>query len=397
MLDVTRARHETPGTRHCIHLNNCGAALMPTPVIDAVSGHIALEGRIGGYEAAARAHEAIEHTYDAIARLLGACRDEIAIVENATRGWGMVFYALQFGPGDRILTSTVEYASNYIAHLQIARRTGAVIDIIPQDSTGVLDIAALEHMIDDRVKLIAVTHVPTHCGLVNPARAIGRLARAHGIPYLLDACQSVGQMQIDVNDLNVDFLSATSRKFLRGPRGVGFVYVRRPWIERLEPPLLDVHAATWTSRDTYTVRPDARRFENWESFVAGRIGLGVAIDYALEWGIPEIANRIMILAERMRAGLAAIPGVVVHDRAPGSCGIVGFSVNGCAADVIVAGLCAETIHTSISRAPSTLLDMSARGLCAVVRAGVHYYNTENEIDRCCRTVARMAGHSPRSA
>jgi selenocysteine lyase/cysteine desulfurase len=276
-----------------------------------------------------------------------------------------------------------EYASNYIAYLQVARRTGAVVEVIPDDEHGQLSVDALRAAVDDRVKLIAVTHVPTNGGLVNPAAEIGKVAREAGVLYLLDACQSVGQLPIDVDAIGCDMLSATGRKFLRGPRATGFLYVRTSVLDRLEPPLLDMHAATWVEHDRYELRPDARRFENWETNYAGKIGLGVAIDYALTWGIGAIWERIQALAATLREGLRAIARVTVRDRGAVQCGIVTFTVDGCHPAAIQAGLAAQHINVTYSPATSTLLDMRARRLESVVRASVHYYNTEEEVDRFC--------------
>jgi selenocysteine lyase/cysteine desulfurase len=234
---------------------------------------------------------------------------------------------------------------------------------------------------DPRIRLVALTHVPTNGGLVNPAAEIGRLTRAAGVPFLLDACQSVGQLPVDVNAIGCDLLSATGRKFLRGPRGTGFLYVRRELIERLEPPLLDVHAATWVTRDRYEIRTDARRFENWESNVAGQLGLGAAIDHALGWGLPTIAARVQALATRLRERLTALPGCVVHDLGPSQCGIVSFTLEGRAPLAIRDSLRARRINVSVSALTSTRLDMEQRGLAEVVRASVHYYNTDEEVDR----------------
>jgi selenocysteine lyase/cysteine desulfurase len=388
-FDRARARRETPGCAGVLHFNNAGASLMPTPVLEAVVGHLELEARIGGYEAADQAHDAIERTYDAAAALLGCAREEIAVVENATRAWDMAFYAIPFRPGDRILTAEAEYASNYIAFLQVAGKTGARVEVIPSDRTGQLSVEALGDMLDERVKLIAITHVPTNGGLVNPAAEVGRLARAAGALYLLDACQSVGQMPLDVNAVGCDVLSATGRKFLRGPRGTGFLYVRRAVLDRLEPPLLDLHAATWTARDRYELRDDARRFENWETNVAGKIGLGVALDYARGWGLGAIWERVRALADDLRVHLRALPGVTVRDQGAVRCGIVTFTLEGNDPTAIRDSLRQQGINVSISPAEYTRLDMEARDLAAVVRASVHYYNSEEEIVRFCAALAAL--------
>jgi selenocysteine lyase/cysteine desulfurase len=388
-LDVARARAETPGCDRVAHFNNAGAALMPRPVLDAVVGHLQTEALIGGYEAAEREHAAIERVYAAAATLLNCDPDEIAIIENATRAWDMAFYSIPFQPGDRILTAQAEYASNYLAFLQVARQSGAIVEVIPSDERGQVSVAALRAMIDERVKLIAITHVPTNGGLVNPAAEIGAVAREAGICYLLDACQSVGHMPIDVAAIGCDILSATGRKFLRGPRGTGLLYVRQEWVERLEPPFIDLHAATWTGRDSFVIRPDARRFENWETNYAGKVGLAVAIDYALGWGLAPIWERITYLAGRLRARLRELPGVAVHDLGAIQCGIVSFTVAGKPAAVVRDTLRPQNINVSITTLPFTRLDMEARGLEELVRASVHYYNTEDEIERLCAALAAL--------
>ncbi len=386
-IDLQRARRETPGCENVLHFNNAGASLMPQSVLDATIAHLQLEAQIGGYEAAELSHSAVEHMYDAAATLIGCSRDEIAFIENATRAWDMGFYSIPLGPGDRILTAMAEYASNYIAFLQVAQKTGAIIDVIPDDEHSQISLDALRNAIDDRVKLIAITHIPTNGGLVNPVAAVGKVAREAGILYLVDACQSIGQMPIDVNVIGCDMLSATGRKYLRGPRGTGFLYVRRSILDQLKPPLLDLHAAEWVARDKYEMRPDARRFENWETNYAGKIGLGVGIDYALQWSLDPIWRRIKALAYSLRARLSTLPGVIVRDHGVTQCGIVTFSVEGKDPEAIQRELAQHNINVSITTRSSTRLDMEARGLTSMVRASVHYYNSEEEVERFCTTLA----------
>jgi cysteine desulfurase / selenocysteine lyase len=381
LLDIETIRAATPSAGRRAYLHNAGAGLMPVAVLEAQKRHLDLEAEIGGYAAADREAERLDGVYGSVSRLLNAAPDEIALTENATVAWQMAFYGLPFAPGDRILTAEAEYAANYVAFLQVARRTGAVIDVVPSDPTGELDVAALERMIDERVKLIAITWVPTNGGLTNPAAAVGRIARAHHIPYLLDACQAVGQMPVDVEELGCDMLSATGRKFLRGPRGTGFLYVRRAMLERIEPPMIDHFAAPWVARDRYELRADARRFETWENNYAARMGLGVAVDYALSLGLDEIAARNRALAGRLRTGLGALDGVTVRDLGRHPSAIVSFTLAGHDAAAVVRRAEAAGITIGASHPSSTRLDAEARALPPVVRASPHYYNTEAEVDR----------------
>jgi selenocysteine lyase/cysteine desulfurase len=388
-LDLDRLRADTPGTRNLIHLNNCGAALMPRPVIDAIQNHTALEAEIGGYEAADARKTECEAVYASVARLLGARPSEIALVENATIAWDMAFYSLQFRPGDRILTAQAEYGANYVAYLQVAKRTGAVIEVIPNNAAGETDPTALEAMIDGRVKLISITWIPTNGGLINPAAEIGKVARRHGIPYLLDACQAAGQVPIDVEALGCDMLSATGRKFLRGPRGTGFLYVRESLLRTLEPPMVDHDAALWVAPDRYELRDDARRFETWENAYALRLGLGAAVDYALDLGMEAISDRCLALGRMLRAGLQKLPRVTVYDlgSAPGA--IVTFAVDGIDSVEVKAALGRKKINVSTSGRNSALLDFTARRLPVVVRAAPHYYNSEDEIETAVAAVKAL--------
>jgi cysteine desulfurase / selenocysteine lyase len=378
-IDVETARRDTPGCGDRVHLNNAGASLMPTPVVDTVVSHLELEGRLGGYESADAEHDRIESVYASAADLLNCEPGEIALLENATRAWDAVFYSIPFEPGDRILTSRAEYCSNFMAYLQVSRRTGAEVLVIDDDEHGQIDIARLAEAVDDRVKLISISHIPTSSGLVNPALAVGRIANDAGIPFLLDACQSVGQMPLDVQAIGCDFLSATGRKFLRGPRGTGFLYVSKTRAEQLEPAFVEVGGSNWTSRDGYTLKQGARRFETWEVSYALQLGLGRAIDYALGLGLDRIWERVAWLGAELRAQLSSLPGVTIHDRGAVLCGIVTFTVDGTSADEIRRSLARGRINVYVSTIQDTRLDFEDRGLDQVVRASVHYFNTEDEL------------------
>lgn len=366
-IDHERVRRDTPGLSERVHLLASGASPSPKPVLQAISHHLDLEAELGGYEAAEAQSRQLDGVYGEVAALIGARPQEIALMENATVGWCHAFYALDLRQGDRVLTCVAEYAANYVAFLQRVKRDGIVIDVVPNDETGALDIVALEGMIKPRTALIAITWIPTNGGLVNPANDVGKVARANGITYLLNACQAVGQMPVDVDKIGCDFLSATGRKFLRGPRGTGFLYVREALIETLEPVTIDHFAAPWVTADKYELRRDARRFETWENSYALRAGLGAAIAYARAIGLEHIEKRARALAERFREGISTLKGSEVLDLGAERCAIVSFTINGLNPRETVAILRDQKINIGASSPSSTLLDAQARNLPTVLR------------------------------
>jgi selenocysteine lyase/cysteine desulfurase len=344
---------------------------------------------VGGYAAADAVQEEIEAVYEKLAGLVNGRPSEIALVENATVAWQMAFHSIPFQPGDRILTAKAAYASNYIGFLQMAQRRGVTVEVIPDDEQGQVSVAALREMMDERVRLVAITHVPTNGGLVNPAAAVGQVAREWDTLYLLDACQSAGQLPLDVGAIGCDMLSVTGRKWLRGPRGTGFLFVRQEVLDKLEPPFLDLRGATWVARDRYEMRPDARRFENWEKAWANVLGLGTAVAYAQSFGLDNIWARVQQLASMLRGQLQGIPGVTVRDKGAVQGGIVTFTVDGVAAAAVQQHLRRQQINVTTSTVRSTRLDMEDRQLAEVVRASIHYFNNEAEIERFCGEIRRL--------
>jgi len=390
MIDIEKIRAETPGIEFSTHLLACGSSLMPNNVVDAITQHTQLEALMGGYEAEAKKADELNNIYDIVAKHIGANSYEIALMENSTVAWSHAFYALPLNSGSKILTSEAEYAANYVAFLQRAKRDNLIIDIVPSDESGTLDINALESMVDEEVGLIAISWIPTNGGLVNPAEKVGQIAKKYNIPYLLDACQAAGQMSIDVEKIGCDFLAATGRKFLRGPRGTGFLYIKDKWLSIIEPVMIDHFGAPWVSKNTYELRKDARRFETWENSYALRIGLGEAITYAEEIGIDLIHERVQLLARLNRKLLSEVKNVQVRDIGTEQCGIISFSIEEEKDPKKIVNQMSEAGFTIGSVDPeSTLIDSEKRNLPTLLRMAPHYYNTEEEIEKAVKQISLL--------
>ena len=381
-VELERWRADTPGCGRLVHLNNAGAALVPRPVQSAILDHLALEQELGGYEAADARHEEVEHAYAAMGRLLGTSGRNIALVQNSTVAFAQAVSAFDFSPGAVVLTSRSDYASNQIMYLSLARRRGVEIVRAPDAAEGGIDPDAVERLIKQRrPSLVALTWIPTNSGLVQPVEAVGRICRSAGVPYLVDACQAVGQIPVDVGTLHCDYLSGTARKFLRGPRGLGFLYVSDRALEAGAHPLLvDMHGADWTDADAFALNPDARRFETWEFAFALVLGLGAAAEYALEAGVEATGKRARELAEYARSELADIPGVRVLDRGPKLCAIATIAVDGRDTRDIKLALRARGINTSSPQREDAVIDMDEKRTASALRISPHYYNTGEEID-----------------
>jgi selenocysteine lyase/cysteine desulfurase len=389
-MDIELLRARTPGTAHRTHLNNAGAALMSQTTLDAITDHLGLEARIGGYEAAEAAQDQITATYLALAQLLGGRDDQIALFDNSTHAWNAAGYAIPLNPGDRIITGRNEYGSAVLAYFQIARRTGAEIVVIDNDESGQIDLEALRAEVDERTALIGLTWIPTAGGLINPAAEVGAIARDADTLFLLDATQAVGQLPVDVAALGCDLLTGTGRKYLRGPRGTGFLWVGDRALYRVDPQVVEIESGDWDGAGGFEFVKGARRFATWEASYATVIGLGAAVRQALELGLDEIAERAVALGARLREGLAEIPGVTTHDLGRRQCAIVTAAVAGHEPTEVKALLAEDGINVSTTVARHTPFDAEVRDVHPLVRLSPHYYNTEAEIDRAVTAVARIA-------
>jgi len=375
-------RADTPGCAHRNHLNNAGAALMPRPVIDAITDHVRLESEIGGYEAADLRAEEVWRGYELLAEMVGAQPKNIAVVANATAGFVQALSSFDFSPGDVIVTTRCDYTSNQIQYLALSTRLGVEIvhaDDLPEGGVDPDSVRAIVR--DRRPRLVAVSWIPTNSGLVQDVESVGVVCEEAGVPYIVDACQAVGQMPIDVARLRCDYLSATARKFMRGPRGIGFMYASDRALERGDHPLfVDMRGARWVIARAYEVAPTARRYEDWEFPYALVLGQATAARYALDVGVQTARSRAWALAARLRTALGTIPGVRTLDRGATRCAIVTMTADGRHADSIVRALKERRINTVSSLREFGIYDFDAKGIETAVRLSPHYYNTEAEVD-----------------
>jgi selenocysteine lyase/cysteine desulfurase len=396
-MNSQQLRLETPGCKERIHLNNAGAALMPEPVVRAMQDYITLESQMGGYEAAAAQSETIEAAYQSVGKLIGAEARNIAFTENATVSFAQALSAIPFKPDDAILTTRNDYASNQIQFLSLHNRLGVCVLRGRDQLEGGVDVNEMAELIRrHRPKFVCATQIPTNSGLVQDVRAIGNVCHEEGVIYLVDACQSVGQMPINVQDLKCDFLSASSRKFLRGPRGAGFLYVSDRVLEMgLQPLFIDMRGADWVSEDSYRAVGDAKRFENWEFAWSLVLGTGAAARYATAIGLELIQERARSLAVRLRQALGEIGQVKVLDKGRELGAIVSVAVEGHDPAALVKALRERRINTSSQIREYAVIDYDAKGVNAALRISPHYYNTEDEIDQAVAALRELLSEKRR--
>ncbi|MFE5484200.1 aminotransferase class V-fold PLP-dependent enzyme [Streptomyces sp. NPDC056527] len=395
-LDVAALRAVTPGCRNVIHFNNAGCGLLASPVLDAMVGHLNLEARMGGYEASAARAAEVRAFYTEIAALINTTPENIAFAGSATHAYANALSSIPFEADDVILTTRDDFVSNQIAFLSLRKRFGVRIVHAPDTVDGGVDVEAMAALMrTHRPRLVSATHVPTNSGLVSPIAEIGRHCRELDLLYLVDACQSVGQFVIDVEEIGCDLLTATCRKFLRGPRGSGFLYVSdRVLRAGHEPLFIDMHGARWTGPSTYEPVPTAARFEEWEFPYATVLGSAAATRYAREVGIEAIERRTPALAARLRDRLEPVPGVRVLDRGPRLAALVTFAVEGWQPQPFKEAMDARSINSALSFREFAQFDFGDKDVDWCLRLSPHYYNTEEEVDHVAATVTDLARQAP---
>lgn len=388
LAEVEHLRAATPGCYSVIHFNHAGASLPSQATLDAMIEQLQREASCGPMEAADQSIQA--RARNAAATLLNANSESIAFASSGSAAWGMAFNAL--GPwqaGDRILVGRHEWGGN-LACMSRAVSAGARLEVIPCDETGAVSVPALQQMIDAKVKLIALTWLPANGGLINPAEAIGAVARQHGIAYFIDAGQALGQLPCDVQALNCDVLKGAGRKFLRGPRGTALMYVKPGFLERLVPGHLDVLSAPWDG-ESFTVRDDARRFETSEVSVALLAGLANALEEFNRLGATRIRQRIDGLCRHLRDRLGAISGLTLHNLGASDqqSGLIAFTLKGWDCVDLKQQLAQRGINIGANGVAYTPLDMQARGLKSIARIAVSYLNTEEEMEVLLKALSEL--------
>lgn len=387
MIDLDRVRDDTPALQTFAYFNSAGTSLMPSPVFDAMLDYLHREQLIGGYETADERQEDTDNFYLQASRLINASTDEIAFCESASRAWQLFFYSIKLQKGDRIITTQLDYGSHFVSFIQQRALSGVETVVIDTDENGEVDLPAMEAAMDGRTKLLSLSHIPTANGVINPAADVGSLAKKYNVPFLLDACQSVGQIEVDVKAIGCTALSTTGRKYLRGPRGTGFLYIDKDALADHEPGWLEQNSVELLSRDSYRMRDSAKRFENFEVGFGARVGLGKALEYANDIGPQHIEQRIVALGEYCRQRLADIRGVTIADGGRHRGGIVMFEVAGHDPDAVRALLHRHRIQVWASDGSGSLVDFQQRGIKSLVRASLHYFNTEQEIDSMVKVLS----------
>lgn len=390
MKALTELRNETPGCEEKVHFNNAGAALMPNPVIEIQKDYLDLEARLGGYEAADASEEQIDGFYTVMAELLGCNPHNIAFASSATNAYARAISSIPFKTGDTILIANEDYISNQLAFLSMERRLGIRLLRANSSPEGGVDVESMRALMDaHKPRLVSLTHVPTNSGLVQPIEEVGKLCRERNILYLVDGCQSTGQIPVDMAKIGCDFFSGTFRKFLRGPRGAGFLFISDNIINQdIWPMYVDMRGANWTDANEFSLRKDGGRFEDWEFPYGLLLGCREAARYALKVGVTEIEKRNASLCKLVKQGLNDL-GLRVLDKGKRQGSIITVNLPGKKPEDVLENLRAKNINTSISYRGFAVIDYDAKGVTWGLRISPHYYNSEEEVALLIRALKEI--------
>ncbi|GAB1446697.1 aminotransferase class V-fold PLP-dependent enzyme [Flammeovirgaceae bacterium] len=380
-MNLEAIRKDTPGCQFKIHFNNAGASLPPLPVTEAIRNYILFESTTGGYEAADIKKTEVQEFYISVAKLINTEENNIAFTSSATNSFSLAISSIPFERGDTVLIANEDYISNQIAFLSLQERFGIKLIRAKSLSTGGVDLNDMEELINKHhPKLVSLTHVPTNTGLIQPVEIVGKMCNSKEILYLVDACQSAGQIPLDVKKIGCDFLTATMRKFLRGPRGAGFLYVSDRVLEKkLTPLFVDMRGAEWTGPDTYEVRMTSKRFEEWELPYALVVGSKEAINYALNIGVENINARNKVLCNLLKNKLHSIK-LKALDIGQDQSSIITIEMPGKHPNEVLQYLRALNINTSTAHRSNAQIDFKSKMVDWALRISPHYFNTEDEID-----------------
>ena len=324
--------------------------------------------------------------------MLNAEARNIAFATSNTEAYSKALAAIPFKKDDIILTSDDDYASNQLCFLSLKARIGVEIIRAKNLSNGDVDVADIEHIIKTQhPSVVAITHIPTSSGKVQPIAAIGKLCQQHDVWYLVDACQSVGQMPVDVQDIGCDFLTATGRKFLRAPRGTGFLYVSdKALAAGLAPLYFDNHSATWTGKDSFNIQATAQRFELYERSVATVLGITEAVRYANAIGLDNIYAYNQDLIQYFRKKMHDTEGVQLYDEGSQLCNILTFRKGNLPLETIQMALNAAKINYSVAMKVMAQIDFAHKGIDWALRFSPHYYNTKAEVDTVVEVLMKLS-------
>lgn len=362
---------------------------MPDVTAKTMTDYLLLEQHHGAYGAADMNMEQISKFYEEVAQLINTQLENIAFTVGSTDGYAKALSSIGFKHGDVIITTNDDYISNQIAFISLQKKLEIKVLRVKNLPDHELDLEDLEILINKyNPKLVAVTHIPTNSGLIQNVEGAGEICRKYDVLYLVDACQSVGQMSVDVEKIKCDFLTATGRKFMRGPRGTGFLYVSDKVLEKNMAPLfLDMSGAEWTAFNDYQLLKTAKRFEHWERSISSMLGFTEAVKYANRIGLQNIENYNKKLAASLRTGLQN-NGLRILDQGKHLGSIVTFCAQDGNIENIHKILKENNIYFSVSNKSNALIDFTLKSLDRAIRLSPHYFNTSEEIDQVVKILAK---------